>query len=55
MIKKLEKAGFVFERHDGNYDIYRRGNGIEKVPRHIEINENLAKIILGNGKYDRSE
>ena len=25
LIKKLEDAGFTFERHGGNHDIYRRG------------------------------
>ena len=46
LINKLQAVGFVFERHGGNHDIYRRGNDIEKVPRHKEINENLAKMIL---------
>lgn len=30
LIKKLEDAGFIFERHGGNHDIYRRGSDIEK-------------------------
>lgn len=46
LVKKLENAGFIFERHGGNHDIYRRGNEIEQVPRHKEINEKLAKAIL---------
>lgn len=46
LINKLQAVGFEFERHGGNHDIYRRGNDIEKVPRHKEINENLAKMIL---------
>ena len=46
LVKKLEDNGFVFERHGGNHDIYRRGNDIEKVPRHKEINEMLAKMII---------
>lgn len=50
LVKKLEDSGFVFERHGGNHDIYRRGNDIEKVPRHKEINENLAKMILKKWK-----
>lgn len=50
LIKKLEEEGFVFERHGGNLDIYRRGNDIEKNPRHKEINENLAKMILRKWK-----
>ena len=50
LIKELEDAGFLFERHGGNHDIYRRGNDIEKTPRHKEINENLARIILRKWK-----
>lgn len=50
LIKKLEDNGFVFERHGGNHDIYRRGNDIEKVPWHKEINENLAKMIIRKWK-----
>ena len=46
LVKRLEKMGFTFERHGGNHDIYRRGSDIEKVPRHKEINERLAKAIL---------
>lgn len=46
LIKKLEQIGFIFERHGGNHDIYRRGSEIEKIPRHKEINEKLAKAIL---------
>lgn len=46
LIKKLEAAGFVFERHGSNHDIYVRGDDEEQVPRHKEINEVLAKAIL---------
>ena len=46
LINKLMSIGFYFERHGGSHDIYRRGNEIEKVPRHREINEKLAKAIL---------
>ncbi|MBP3816592.1 MAG: type II toxin-antitoxin system HicA family toxin [Firmicutes bacterium] len=46
LIKKLEKAGFIFEEHGGNHDTYRRGNDVEQIPRHKEISENLAKKIL---------
>jgi mRNA interferase HicA len=46
LIKKLEDAGFQFTRHGGNHDIYVRGNDIEKIPRHKEINEQLARAIL---------
>jgi mRNA interferase HicA len=46
LIKKLESVGFQFARHGGNHDIYVRGDDIEKIPRHKEINEQLAKAIL---------
>lgn len=50
LIKKLEDAGFSFERHGGNHDIYRRGSDIEKIPRHKEVNEKLARMILRKWK-----
>lgn len=46
LVKKLESIGFTFERHGGNHDIYRRGMEIEQIPRHKEINEKLARVIL---------
>lgn len=46
LIRKLESIGFRFERHGGNHDIYKRGNDEEKIPRHREIDERLAKVIL---------
>lgn len=45
-IKRLEAAGFRFKRHGASHDIYERGNEQEQVPRHGDINENLAKAIL---------
>lgn len=50
LIKKLEDAGFIFDRHGGNHDIYKRDKDIEKVPRHNEVNENLARMILRKWK-----
>ena len=46
LIKKLEKAGFVFLRHGGNHDVYVRGNDEEQIPRHKEVNERLARAII---------
>jgi mRNA interferase HicA len=46
LIKKLEENGFVFERHGSNHDIYSRGEDVEEVPRHKEVNERLAKSII---------
>ncbi len=50
LIRKLEDLGFTFERHGGSHDIYRRGNDIEKIPRHKEINEMLSNMILKKWK-----
>lgn len=50
LIKRLEKAGFTLERHGGNHDVYSRGKDKEVIPRHSEINENLAKTILKRWK-----
>lgn len=46
LVKKLENAGFVFERHGSNHDVYARGMEKEEVPRHKEIDERLAKAII---------
>lgn len=46
LIRKLESVGFVFERHGGEHDVYRRGSDLEQVPRHKEINEITALKIL---------
>ncbi len=46
LIKKLENAGFKFERHGTRHEVYRRGTDTEEVPRHREVNERLAKAIL---------
>ena len=46
LVKKLENAGFVFERHGSNHDVYVRGTEKEEVPRHKEIDERLAKAII---------
>lgn len=46
LIKKLEKAGFTFDRHGTRHDVYKRGKDTEEVPRHRETNEITAKEIL---------
>ena len=50
LVKRLVKAGFQFERHGGDHDIYRRGDDEEAVPRHKEINENLVRHIIRKWK-----
>lgn len=46
LIRKLLDGGFTFKRHGGSHDVYVRGDEIEEIPRHKEIDERLAKAIL---------
>lgn len=43
---KLKKKGWKYLRSGGNHDIWTNGKDIEAIPRHKEINENLAKAII---------
>lgn len=45
-IKLLERNGWTFKRHGADHDIYVRGRDRESVPRHREIDEDLAKAII---------
>lgn len=46
--KELRECGWTLVRHGGNHDVWTSADGArsEYVPRHSEINENLAKAIL---------
>lgn len=48
LIKRLEEMGCRFVRHGGSHDWYTNPNTKQSqpVPRHSEINENLAKSII---------
>jgi predicted RNA binding protein YcfA (HicA-like mRNA interferase family) len=48
LVKLIHKRGAVFVRHGSKHDIYRNPNtGImEQIPRHADIEENLAKNII---------
>lgn len=46
LIKLFKEAGFEFDRHGGEHDVYKRGNDQEEIPRHREINEILAKKLI---------
>ena len=48
LIKQLEKIGCVFIRHGGSHDWYSnpKTKVSQPIPRHKEINENLAKSII---------
>ena len=42
----LKKYNWYFLRHGANHDVWTNGENIEPIPRHNEINENLAKSII---------
>ncbi len=42
----FKKNGWHFERNGGNHDVWAKGNKIEEIPRHREINEMLAKALI---------
>lgn len=44
--KLLKNNGWYFLRSGGNHDIYTNGKETEALPRHKEINEQLAKVII---------
>jgi predicted RNA binding protein YcfA (HicA-like mRNA interferase family) len=48
LIKRLEEMGCILVRHGGKHDWYtnHETNQSQPVPRHKEINENLAKSII---------
>jgi len=48
LIKKLQEIGCVLVRHGGSHDWYTntKTKQSQPVPRHAEINENLAKSII---------
>ncbi len=46
LIKLMENNGWYLHSNGGNHDIYKKGNQKEPIPRHSEINENLAKAII---------
>jgi mRNA interferase HicA len=48
LIKKLQNMGCIFVRHGGAHDWYTNPETKESqpVPRHVEINEHLAKSII---------
>lgn len=44
--KLLKNNGWYFLRSGSNHDVYTNGNETEALPRHKEINEQLAKAII---------
>jgi mRNA interferase HicA len=47
LIKAIEEAGYNWKRRDGAHDIFvRKGSITLQVPKHKEINNNVARAIL---------
>ncbi|WP_311537234.1 type II toxin-antitoxin system HicA family toxin [uncultured Anaerococcus sp.] len=46
LVRYIESNGAIFVRNGSNHDIYRLRNKTTSIPRHNEINELTAKIIL---------
>lgn len=46
LIRILERNGWSLERNGAKHDVYRKGFKRETIPRHREIDEILAKIII---------
>jgi len=43
---RLLALGWAFLRHGGAHDVWTDGERLEYLPRHAEVNENLARKIL---------
>ena len=50
LIKRIQAMGCVFIEHGKKHDVYKnlRTGVQERIPRHNDINENLAKHIIRN-------
>jgi len=50
--RRLRGLGWIFQRHGGKHDVWVNADGSfsEFVPRHMEINEKLAQVILRRAK-----
>ena len=45
-VSLLLRNGWEFKRHGGGHDLYFKGKETEAVPRHREMDEDLAKAII---------
>ena len=50
LLKRLKALGCVFVKHGKKHDVYKnmRTGVEERIPRHSDISENLAKHIIRN-------
>lgn len=50
--KKFKEHGWHLLRHGSNHDIWTDGKSKEKIPRHPEINEKLARGLIRKHKLN---
>jgi mRNA interferase HicA len=46
LLKEIAKLGAKLKRHGGNHDMYGKGKTTVPVPRHAEIDEDVARDII---------
>ncbi|MBQ7480040.1 MAG: type II toxin-antitoxin system HicA family toxin [Selenomonadaceae bacterium] len=46
LLKRLKNGGWYFLRNGANHDVYTDGTHMEPIPRHNDIDEDLARHIL---------
>jgi hypothetical protein len=51
--RRLRDLGWRFDHHGRKHDIWSDGDRQEAIPRHIEINEHVARAILRRASYAR--
>ena len=44
--KKIKEYGYCFHHHGGDHDAYSNVKRMERIPRHKEVDEDLAKSII---------
>ena len=53
--KQLSELEWWFDAHGGSHDHWTNGTIFESIPRHREINENLARKIIKTAKNNPPE
>jgi len=50
LLKRIKAQGCIFVKHGKKHDVYMnpRTGMEERIPRHSDINEELAKVIIKN-------
>jgi mRNA interferase HicA len=52
--KRLTDCGWLLLRHGAKHDVWTNGEREEYVPRHREVNEDLARAILRKACKERT-